>query len=274
MPISTLRVAAVQFSPIFGDVAGNMTRLDHLLGSAKAHLIVLPELCLTGYNFVDQQEALSYAEPPDGASVKFFRSLALHHSAVVVAGFAERGNNSQVYNSCCVIVPESSDVTIYRKTHLFYREQFCFSPGDTGFLTVHDSKRDFTLGAMICYDWRFPEAARTLALAGAEVIVCPSNLVTDLWQKVMPARAIENKVYFICANRAGEENRGGENLRFKGKSAIYGWDGEPLAQAADTGDCVISAAIFPDSVRDKSFNAYNDIFRDRRPEMYGGAGKL
>lgn len=273
MTAPTLRVAAVQFSPVFGDVAGNMARLEQLLADISADLIVLPELCLTGYNFIDKPEVLQFAEPSDGASIEFFRTLALRHSAIVVAGLAERGSNGQAYNSSCVIVPESPDVVIYRKTHLFYKEQLFFSQGDTGFLTVHDPKRDFTLGAMICYDWRFPEAARTLALAGAEVIVCPSNLVTDLWQKVMPARAIENKVYFICANRAGEENRGGENLRFKGKSAIYGWDGEPLAQAAAEGDCVISADILPASVRDKSFNAYNNIFRDRRPEMYKGVGE-
>ena len=264
-----LRVAAAQFSPVFGDVAGNARRLSALLDGAEADLIVCPELCLTGYDFTGPDEAARYAEPADGFSAQVFRSLAVQHSAIIVGGFAESAGG-QMFNSCCVVVPETSRTLIYRKTHLFYREKFCFSPGDTGFVTVRDDRRDATLGAMICYDWRFPEAARTLALAGAEIIACPSNLITDLWRKVMPARAIENKVYFICANRAGAENRGGETLTFRGNSAIYGWNGETLAQAPAEGDCVITAEITPAAARNKSFNDINDIFRDRRPELYAG----
>ena len=107
-----------------------------------------------------------------------------------------------------------------------------------------------------------------LTLLGADLIVCPSNLVTDAWQLVMPARAIENKVYLAVANRAGTENRSGEELLFKGSSAIYGYNGQELQKAGPQGDEILEAEIFPAKTRDKSFNAINDVLKDRQPRHY------
>jgi predicted amidohydrolase len=121
---------------------------------------------------------------------------------------------------------------------------------------------------MICYDWRFPEAARTLALQGADLIACPANLVTTLSGKVFPARAIENKVYVAVANRIGEECLGEETLLFRGESAIYDYVGERMAQASFGNEEILYAEIDPQSTRKKSFNSVNDIFKDRRPDMY------
>jgi predicted amidohydrolase len=157
---------------------------------------------------------------------------------------------------------------VYRKSHLFAREKHCFDPGDTGFFVVHVPERDLRIGMMICYDWRFPEAARTLALKGADLIVAPSNLVTHIWRAVMPARAVENKVYLAVANRCGPDVNNGEELSFNGQSAIYSYNGDVLASANATEPAVIIAEIEPERTRTKSFNEWNDIFADRRPDLY------
>ena len=122
---------------------------------------------------------------------------------------------------------------------------------------------------MICYDWRFPEVSRILALKGADLIVCPSDLVTDLWRVAMPGRAVENKVYVAVANRTGTEERDGEKLVFTGRSAVYGFSGEELASAGPEDETVVTARIIPADTRDKSFNPFNDIFGDRLPAQYG-----
>jgi predicted amidohydrolase len=118
---------------------------------------------------------------------------------------------------------------------------------------------------MICYDWRFPESARALALQGADLIVCPSNLVTHIWRMAMPVRAFENKVYLAVANRTGAEHNAGEDVAFNGQSAIYGYNGSVLADAPAEGDAIVIAELHPEQTRDKAFN---DIFKDRREDMY------
>jgi predicted amidohydrolase len=266
--MSTMTVAVVQFRPEFGRRADNLDRIERLVAGTAADLYVLPELCTTGYFFTSRREAAAAAEPADGPTWETLRRLAATTGATLVAGFAEAAGD-RLFNSCLVALPGGPAPVVYRKTHLFYREKECFDPGDTGFFTVRDPARDVAIGPMICYDWRFPEAARALTLAGAELIVCPANLVTEAWRPVMPARAIENKVYLALANRTGVESRDGEELLFKGGSAVWGWDGRPLAQAGLSEEAVLVARIDPAETRDKSFNPRNDVLRDRRPEHYG-----
>jgi predicted amidohydrolase len=261
-------VAAVQFSPEFGDKQANFRRLEELVNAAPADVYVLPELCTTGYFFHSRSEVAAVAEDMSGPTVDFFRAMARDRQAVVVAGFAEQAGG-RLFNACMVVLPERQELRVYRKTHLFYKEKHCFDPGDTGFFVVNDEKRDVRIGPMVCYDWRFPESARVLTLLGADLIACPANLVTEAWHAVMPARAIENKVFLAVANRTGSETRKGETLAFKGRSALYGWDGRVLAQAGPEGDSVLLADIRPAETRDKSFNPLNDVLADRRPELYG-----
>ena len=266
--IRTIRVAVVQFCPGFGRKADNLDRVERLVRGTGADLYVLPELSTTGYFFTSRREAAEVAERADGPTWERFRDLAQATGAVIAAGFAE-ADGDRLFNSCLLALPGRPDPVVYRKTHLFYREKECFDPGDTGFFCVQDPTRDLRIGPMVCYDWRFPEAARSLALAGADVIVCPANLVTEAWRPVMPARAIENKVFVALANRTGREVREGEDLLFKGGSAVYGWNGRALVQAGADEEAVLVAEIDPRETRDKSFNALNDVLRDRRPEMYG-----
>ena len=257
----------VQFCPELGRKDANFSCMHRLTDDIDADIIVFPELCTTGYFFLSRDEVSEVAEPASGESGTFFTELAREHQAVVVAGFAEK-DGDHIYNSCLIVVPEERCPRVYRKTHLFYREKQCFDQGDTGFFVVNDRRRDVRIGPMICYDWRFPEATRILTLLGADIIVCPSDLVTDIWRKVLPGRAIENKVYIAVANRIGTEKRGEEQLLFTGRSAIYDFNGNGMHSAGPENECVIEVEITPELTRDKSFNSLNDILGDRQPKQY------
>ncbi|NTW54102.1 MAG: carbon-nitrogen hydrolase [Chlorobaculum sp.] len=263
-----IRVATVQFSPVLGDRQANLDAISKLLDPVEADIIVLPELCTSGYFFVSREELAPFAEAPGGVACDFFQRLAEAKQAIIVAGMPEAADGC-FYNSVFTFRPGIAEPVIYRKAHLFYQERFVFEPGDTAFPVIRDERLDVSIGIMLCYDWRFPEVSRVLALGGAELIACPSNLVTDAWRKVMPARAIENKLYVAVANRCGTETVGGETLLFKGCSAVYDPWGEVVALAGAEGDAVLLAKIDPRPCRDKSFNEFNDIFADRRPELYG-----
>lgn len=262
----SITIAAAQCTPVFGNVSVNRDTIVAVVRDTDADVIVFPELSTTGYFFTSRDEVLSVAEPLTGPTVAAIEQAAHDAKRVVVAGFAEIDGET-VYNSAVVCGP-GVITTAYRKTHLFYREKEVFSPGNTGFQVVNIPHLDLTIGTMICYDWRFPESARALALKGADLIACPSNLVTELWPRVMPARAIENHVYLAVANRVGTEENDGESVTFNGRSAIYDMSGSVLAAADELSNSVIVAAIDPAKTRDKSFNPINDIFIDRRPEMY------
>jgi predicted amidohydrolase len=127
------------------------------------------------------------------------------------------------------------------------------------------------VGMLICYDWRFPEAARKLALDGAELIVMPSNIVTTtgMLHATLRTRAFENKVALAFADRIGSETNGSETLHFRGESAIVGMNGEILAQASEHGDEIISAEIDLSETHSKRINLFNDIFSDRPSSGYG-----
>ena len=262
-----LKLAVVQFTPRFGKKEENFSRMQELVENVSADIILFPELCTTGYFFLSREEVARVAETASGPSSSFFAKMARNKNAVVVAGFAERYRNN-LYNACMVTVPEHKKPSVYRKTHLFYKEMNCFDPGNTGFFVVEDKKRDVSIGPMICYDWRFPESARVLTLLGADLIVCPSNLITEAWRPVMPARAIENNVYLAVANRAGLEKREGEELSFKGNSVIYDFNGQALKKAGKEKDEVLLADIVPSKTRIKSFNPFNDVLSDRQPQYY------
>jgi predicted amidohydrolase len=265
--MKTLKLAVVQFTPKFGKKQKNLSRMHQLVEGVTADIIVFPELCTTGYFFQSRAEVAKSAETVDGPASKFFRDMARDKNAVVVAGFAER-HQKNLYNACLIVVPEVKKPHVYRKIHLFYKEKDCFDPGDSGFFVVTDKKRDVRIGPMVCYDWRFPESARVLTLLGADLIVCPANLITEAWRMVMPARAIENNVYLAVANRAGMEKRNGEKLHFKGNSAIYDFSGREINKAGEEKDEVLLAEIYPSQTRDKSFNAINDVLADRQPQHY------
>lgn len=261
-----MRVGVLQLAPVFGDVAGNLDRIERALDAERADLWVLPELATTGYRFLDRAEALALAEPiPDGPSVARLcaRSAALR--ATIVCGLAER-DGDRLYNSAFV-ASEGRVVGVYRKSHLFEDEPDWCLPGDSGF-RVFDVA-GVKLGVMICFDWRFPEAARALALAGAEVIAHPCCLVRPQGPDVMKIRALENALFAVTANRVGVEARPGvAALRFTGKSQIATPDGELAFRLGDEEEGTRVAEIDVAASRDKR-RGRNHLFDDRRPELYG-----
>jgi predicted amidohydrolase len=266
-----VKLSVVQFTPVWGDKQQNLQRITVLVESIPSDIIVLPELCTTGYSFLSKEEALLEAEDVNGETFNVFRNLAIKSNTMIIAGFAEK-DGGNAYNSALIASPDGT-LKIYRKTHLFYKEKFCFQPGNSGFFVVNHPLVDCRVGIMVCNDWRYPEAARTLALMGADVIACPSNLVSNLWGVGMPARALENKVYLAVANRCSTEKRtlddGTEQfLTFNGASVVYDFNGSILTQAGKEEDAVLTTQIDPGLTRDKCFNAYNNLFNDRRPELY------
>ncbi len=262
-----MKISIVQFKPELNEKEKNIDLTLDYAEKVDCDILIFPELALSGYYFLSKEETKDIAEPFDGEVIAKYQELASNLDKIIVIGFPEK-DGEKVYNSAAILFPDESLSRVHRKTHLFYKERYCFDEGDTGFFVIEDKQRDVKIGTMICYDWRFPEAARTLALRGADIIVCPSNLVTPVWGKVMPARAIENKVYLAVANRIGKELRENNELFFNGESAIYGYNGERLAVASVEDESVISAEIEPERTRNKSFNEFNDIFTDRRPQYY------
>jgi predicted amidohydrolase len=262
-----MKIAVVQIKPELLKKEYNVSKITHLIKKVNADLIIFPELSFSGYFFNSREEAIEFSDECDSPFIKQFIDLSHQQNKALVLGFAEKTINEN-FNSSILILPEEKKSFIYRKTHLFYRERFCFNEGNTGFFNVYWESKDINIGMMICYDWRFPESTRTLALKGSDLIVCPSNLVTDVWHISMPSRALENKVYLAVSNRTGTETRGDESLLFKGESGIWNYNGSIISKADKVEEDIIYAEIEPEKTRNKSFNEYNDIFKDRRPELY------
>ena len=261
-----MRVGYFQITPQFGEVSHNLDTIAHALDRADADLIVLPELCASGYQFASQQEVLALSESvPGGPTTQRLIDLAKRRKMVIVAGLPERAG-SVCYNSAVVVGP-SGFIGCYRKTHLFFEETLFFTPGDTGFQVwdIGPAK----IGVMICFDWYYPEAARALALKGAEIICHPSNLVLPDCPDSMPVRCRENRVFAITSNRTGSEARGGKDrLTFIGNSEVVAPKGASLHRAPRDQDELYIVEIDPADARNKALTPYNDLLRDRRESLY------
>ncbi len=257
----------LQFRPEFGAPARNVAAAEALVRAAGADLLVLPELCTTGYLFADRAEAESLAERvPDGPSTQAFARLSRETGTALCFGLAER-DGGRLYNSAVLVGPEGV-LLVYRKVHLFLDEKDVFDPGDLGFPTA-SLPCGAVAGVMVCYDWAFPEAARSLALRGADLILHPADLVLPHGQRAMGVRALENGVYALTANRIGEESRAGRGpLRFSGGSQVVSPRGEVLA-ALGGQEGLALAEVDPARARDKRLTPRNDLLGDRRTEAYG-----
>lgn len=238
------------------DVDTNIDATLRLIGRKRADLIVLPELFNTGYNFRNRREAASVAESvPQGPTTQTLREFSKRDGAILVAGIAERKGTS-LYNSA-IVVKDGKFLGSYRKVHLFHNEKKFFKPG-------HEFKVFGNVGVMVCFDWYFPESARTLMLKGAEVIAHPSNLVLPNCPESMKTRAVENRVYTITADRVGVER----SLRFIGQSEIVDPHGRIIYRASGTKEECIIRRIAPEKARDKTITPKNNLLRDRMPQAY------
>ncbi|MGH7255869.1 MAG: nitrilase-related carbon-nitrogen hydrolase, partial [Nitrospirales bacterium] len=202
-----MRVGYFQFLPAFGEVKRNLDAVASRLEGLRCDLMVLPELFATGYQFVAKDEVEALAEPVSGGlTVTRLGEIARKTGMHLVGGLPERAG-TRFYNSAVLVGPQGL-IGTYRKTHLFYEETLLFTPGDTGFQVwdIGSAK----VGVMVCFDWFYPESARTLALKGADILCHPSNLVLPYCPDAMVTRCLENRVFAITANRIGSEARGGK----------------------------------------------------------------
>jgi predicted amidohydrolase len=261
-----MRVGYLQFDPLFGETKRNLDLVCARLEKVECDLLVLPELFATGYQFVSKAEVESLAEPvPDGPTTRRLSGLARDREMYLVAGLAER-SGPHCYNAAVCVGPDGV-VGLYRKTHLFFEETLFFSPGDTGFQVWQVGVAK--IGVMICFDWFYPEAARTLALNGAEILCHPANLVLPHCPDAMVTRCLENRVFSITANRIGSEERGGKaRLTYVGQSEIVTPTGGILHRARPDREELMVVEIDPSEARNKALNRYNDLLRDRRTDYY------
>ena len=261
-----MRIGIYQNNPQFGEVKENLEQAFSMIDTIEAELIVLPELFTTGYQFTEIEEVNELAEEiPSGPTCNALMEYAYSKKIYIAFGIAEK-QEGRLFNSAALIGPEGF-IGKYRKSHLFYEEKLFFSPGDTGF-NVFDMGAA-KLGLMICYDWWFPEAARTLALNGADIICHPANLVLTGCQKAMQTRSLENAVFSVTANRIGSEARGGkEELNFTGRSQIVDPSGQVILSLDSNKEGAAAVDIDIEKAGDKSITSLNDRFNDRRPELY------
>ena len=239
--------------------------MEDSLSGVDADIIVLPELAFTGYFFEDRAELQDLAEDvSDSRTVHSLSRLCRDNEFYLVVGFAERCKG-RLYNTALVLGP-SGLLHRYRKLHLFNTEKEYFDPGDTPLNTIEI--RGAKVGVMICFDWVFPEVARSLALRGADLLCHPSNLVLTYCQKTMLTRCLENSVYSVTANRTGKETRQRGELLFTGQSQIVGPNGEVIASSNSDEEAVVLCDIDLSAARDKLITENNDLFADRRPEFY------
>lgn len=269
-------VACIQFEPHVGDPSHNRQRGVELIDKAVADgadLVVLPELCNSGYVFESTDEANDLAEPvPGGKTCDLWMDAAARHGIHIVAGVNER-TDAGLYNSAVVLGPEGH-VGTYRKVHLWNEENRFFRPGDTGF-PVFDTPLG-RIGALICYDCWFPESYRQCALKQADIICVPTNWVPIPGQRsdreamatiLTMSAAHSNRLVIACASRTGVER----GQPFIGQSQIVSWSGWPIAGPASTDrEEIIRAEVdLRSQGRFEKWNAFNqDPLGDRRPDTY------
>lgn len=251
--------------PQRGEKSRNIKRVESLLSGMSADIIVLPELFDTGYLFKDRDELLALAEPfRFGETFQSLSAISSSNSFAIAAGFAERDGDI-LYNSQLFVTP-SGDAHLYRKLHLFDREKSLFEPGN-----IHPEVVEFRggrIGQLICFDWIFPEIYRHYALKGADLVLHSSNLVLPYCQRASFARAVENRIFLIIANRTGSEALGDTTLDFTGGSIIYSPTGDVLAEASRDGEELRIVDVDIESARDKWVTPHNHLLNDRRTDMY------
>jgi predicted amidohydrolase len=258
-----MKVGFIQTNPALAQLERNVTRIEDLVCQAMgAELLVLPELCHTGYRFESRQQAWELSEKIEGSNyLNRLQKVCAERQFHIVTGFNER-DGEKLFNTAVLIGP-SGVVGKYRKMHLFMDEKDIFEPGDLG-LPVFDIGT-CRIGLLICFDWIFPEVWRILALKGADIICHPSNLVIPgLCQKAIPVHAVCNRVFVITANRIGTER----DLTFTGLSTIADPKANILIQASPDRDEVGLVDVDIALARNKNTTPRNHVFDDRRPNEY------
>lgn len=261
----------------------NLSKAEQLVRHAAeqgAQIILLPELFATRY-FCQKKKAdySIYASSLKNSQViQYFQTIAQQLQVVLPISFYEQ-SKEKFFNSIAVIDADGQVLGVYRKSHIpdgpGYEEKFYFQPGDTGFRVWQT--RYAKIGIGICWDQWFPEAARCMALLGAELLLYPSAIGSepedptidskDHWQACMLGHAAANMVPVIAANRVGVEQDEDSIITFYGSSFIAGPQGEKRGELNRTEESILTAAFDLDQIK-KQRDEWG-LFRDRRPELYG-----
>lgn len=272
-----------------GDREGNTSRLEskiRKLAGEGAELIVLQELH-NGLYFCQTEETSLFdqAETIPGPSTERFGGLAAELQVVIVLSLFEKRAAGLYHNTAVVMERDGSIAGVYRKMHIpddpAYYEKFYFTPGDLGFHPINTSAG--RLGVLVCWDQWYPEAARLMALAGAELIIYPTAIgwessdnpeeqqrQRDAWVTIQRGHAVANGLPVISVNRSGYEADPSEQtggIRFWGSSFVCGPQGEMLWQAAT--DEEVEQIVEIDKQRTENVRRWWPFFRDRRIEAYG-----
>jgi predicted amidohydrolase len=271
--MSTWTIAAVQTDCRLGDTAHNLATVRAKLRDAAHHgaqLVIFPECILSGYCFASKDEAFRAVETLPGPATEALAADCRELNVWAVVGLLEKAGD-KLFNAAALVGPKGF-VASYRKAHLpCLGVDRLTDPGDRPF-AIHDLG-GLRIGMAICYDCGFPEMIRVLALAGADLIVLPTNWPPEAESTarlIVPTRALENRVYFAAINRVGTER----GFRFIGLSRIADVTGELLAASDDDRETTLYARIDPDRARRKRIvnipGEYEvDRVNDRRPELYG-----
>ena len=275
-----IKVAATQMSCDW-EIENNINKSIHLIEKASeqgANIILLQELFQTPYFCIQyDEEIFKLAQPfENNTLLKKMSDVAKKHKVVLPISFFEKDNNAY-FNSIAVINADGKILGKYRKSHIpdgaGYLEKYYFNPGDTGFKIWNTSYGKIGIG--ICWDQWFPEAARIMALKGAEVLFYPTAIgdeimstydSSDAWQTVMQGHAAANIMPIVASNRIGSESVKGQVNGFYGKSFICNRSGKIIAEASKDKEEIILADI--DTEENHLFRRNWGLFRDRRPELY------
>ena len=272
-----MKVAALQ-TALTDDRDANVARVTDLVRAAaqRGAQIVLPSELFEGHYFCrDQHEAdFARARPVDGhPTLAHFAALARELGVVIPVSFFER-SGPEFYNSVAVLDADGANLGVYRKSHIpdgpGYQEKFFFKPGNTGFRAF--ATKHGTIGVAICWDQWFPEAARAMTLAGADVLFYPTAIGSepeepdfdsrDAWQRVMVGHAVANAVGVVASNRIGKEGE----MTFYGSSFVCDARGDKLAELGRDEAGIALADLDLDKIR--RVRASMGFFRDRRPHLY------
>ena len=279
--MSTVTVAATHMACSW-DREANIARAEKLIRAAAARgaqVVLIQELFEAPYFCKDHDPRhFDLARPLDGhPTVIRFQALARELGVVLPVSLFERAG-AAFFNSVVMVDADGTILGTYRKSHIpegpGYHEKFWFSPGDTGF-RVFDT-RVAKIGVGICWDQWFPEAARSMALLGAEILLYPTAIGSEPqdasidssghWQRTMQGHAAANVMPLLASNRIGVETGDRYTMTFYGSSFIASHTGEKLAEADRDSESVITASFDLDAIR-RHRQSWG-LFRDRRPDLY------
>ena len=265
------------------DIEANVARAEALVHQAAdegAQIILLQELFETPYFCIDEQNKhFDLAHPIDEQpTLQRMQKIAREREVVLPVSFFERAGPAH-YNAVAIVDADGSIAGHYRKSHIpnspAYEEKFYFSPGDTGFQAV--DTRYARIGVGICWDQWFPEAARAMLLKGAELLLYPTAIGSEVyspdldskdhWQTVMRGHAAANVVPVIASNRIGKESSNAVEIEFYGSSFITDHLGAIVKSADRMTECVLKTTIDLEEVH--RYRSSWGVFRDRRPDLYG-----